>query len=199
MPTSKGLLLGLPFLSILSLCFFCSVPSGHAVSFEGAPRYVSGETFGGVLSDFGSHFGVKATQDDHFGGIAYYSALTSFTNGSFGTGGIAFLLGGDRRFAPAETRHVVFWPYGIEEMANDGDLQAKLKVGFLDEDVLYLGCSLQNGGPSAISVTPELWFRSERFKVKQENMFSGFVPSLTVGRLVQKQRMRLCWRRHLTT
>ena len=186
MSTSKGLLLGLPFLSILSLCFFCPVPSGHAVSLEGAPRYVSGETFGGVLSDFGSHFGVKATQDDHFGGIAYYSALTSFTNGSFGTGGIAFLLGGDRRFVPAETRHVVFWPYGIEEMANDGDLQAKLKVGFLDEDVLYLACSLQNGGPSAISVTPELWFRSERFKVKQENMFSGFVPSFTLGRLVRK-------------
>ncbi|MDY7018044.1 MAG: hypothetical protein SVK44_07530 [Nitrospirota bacterium] len=79
MPTSKGLLLGLPFLSILSLCFFCQVPSGHAVNLEGAPRYVSGETFGGVLSDFGSHFGVKATQDDHFGGIAYYSALRRFT------------------------------------------------------------------------------------------------------------------------
>jgi hypothetical protein len=56
MPTSKGLLLGLPFLPILSLCFFCSVPFGHAVSLEGAPRYVSGETFGGVLSDFLAFF-----------------------------------------------------------------------------------------------------------------------------------------------
>ena len=185
MPTHKVCLLTLSFLGTL---FFCQSPSGHAASFEGAPRYVSGKTFGGALSDFGSHFGIKASQGDHFGSITYYSALTSFTNGSFGTGGVAFLLGQDRRFFPAKTRNVVFSPYGIEETASDDNLHAELKLGFMDEDVIFLACSLRNGGSSALLVAPELWFRSERLKIKQENLFAGFIPSLTLSRLAQKTK-----------
>lgn len=185
MPTHKFYFLTLFFLCAL---FFCRPSFGHTASFEGAPRYLLGETFGGALSDFGSHFGVKATQDDHFGGLTYYSALTSFTNGSFGTGGIAFLVDGDRRFFPAKTRSVVFSYCGIEETARDGDLLAELKVGFLEEDVVYLYCSFSNLGPSTISVAPEVWFGSDRFKIKQENLFAGFIPSFTLSRLVQKTK-----------
>jgi hypothetical protein len=129
---------------------------------------------------------VKASQDDQFGGLTYYSALTSFTNGSFGTGGISFLVDGGRRFFPAKVRHVVFSYYGIEESARDGDLLAQLKVGFLKEDALYLDCSFKNYGPSTVFVAPELWFRSERLKIKQETLFSGFIPSLTLSHLAQK-------------
>ena len=54
----------------------------ETVPFDGFPWYVKGLVTGGLISDYGSHYGVKADLTQNLlGKTTYYSALTTYTNG----------------------------------------------------------------------------------------------------------------------
>ena len=98
------------------------------MEFSGYPYYIEDEVIGGPISDFGSHYGVKANlTDDRFLKLAYYSCLTA-NNGMFSHSWFTFDGRGDRK--------VEFEPWGMEE-------ENGLASAFVDTDLLAIEVRLK--------------------------------------------------------
>ncbi|HIH96932.1 MAG TPA: hypothetical protein HA348_05590 [Thermoplasmata archaeon] len=106
------------------------------VEFSGYPYYIEDVVTGGVISDFGSHYGVKANlTDNRFLKLAYYTCLTA-NNAMFSHSWLTF----DGK-KPGE-REVKFRSWGIEE--TNGFYEAR--VFFIDTNLLLINCKLENPG-----------------------------------------------------
>ena len=108
------------------------------VDFEGYPFYIERTVTGGPLSDFGSHYGIKANlKKKKFGKIAYYTCLP-------GMGGMfshSWFRIGEKN---PEKRKVCFHPFYIEEKATFkkfGDV--KHRAFWVDTDTLLLDVKLE--------------------------------------------------------
>jgi glycogen debranching enzyme len=131
------------FALILSFFFGCTEeevsPIGRVtfkdlkVEFSDYPYYIEDAVTGGPISDFGSHYGIKANlTDNKFMKLAYYSCLTA-TNGMFSHSWFTFdkRLGGERK--------VEFKPWRIEERNEF----AGARAFFIDTDMLLIDCKLK--------------------------------------------------------
>jgi hypothetical protein len=105
---------------------------GLNIEFEGYPFYIESAVTGGPISDFGSHYGIKANLiDKNFAKIAYYTCLPGM-GGMFSHSWVTL-----NEKHPKE-RKTFFYPFYIKEEAVFGDLKATSKTFFISTDTLIL-------------------------------------------------------------
>jgi hypothetical protein len=138
------------------------------VCFEGYPFYIERTTTGAPLSDFGSHFGIKANlKEEKFGKLAYYTCLP-------GMGGMFshswFKIGGKN----PERRGVCFHPFYIKEKAifkKRGG--AEFETFWVGTDVLLIGVKLEKR--EGLTLVLDSSHPSARENVNDEMVVSEFV------------------------
>ncbi|PKK86219.1 MAG: hypothetical protein CVT48_02060 [Thermoplasmata archaeon HGW-Thermoplasmata-1] len=145
-------------------------------TFDGYPWYAEGVTRGGVISDYGSHYGIKANvTEPRFCYSMLYSCLTSITNGQLDR--MLFSLK-DASGAPmaANERKISFDLWGWKETDDFGNgLKGSAEAFFIDTDVLCVKGSLYNGGSGASSFVPGIRFEGGNIS-KSEGASSGAAP-----------------------
>lgn len=145
------------------------------IPITGWPFYLENLEIGSPLSDYGSHFGIKATVDNdgdnyprfdspnridagHFLNMAHYAAITSF----YGQVDQSYLWfketspGSPEHLKPADSRSIQFSPYGWTEIAGDSSITASGSVFTLDTDTFLFVINVKNISSSAITLTPHL-------------------------------------------
>jgi hypothetical protein len=126
------------FLVAVLLLPMAAGSSECSVHFEGSPVYAESLTTGGPISDFGSHFGIKANiSDSRFMKLAHYSCLAA-NNGMFSHTWIEV----DGR--DPDVREVIFHPFYIEERATFGDVDAEGRAYFIDKNILLIEVRLSD-------------------------------------------------------
>lgn len=141
------------------------------IPITGWPFYLENLEMGTPVSDYGSHFGVKASVDNdgdnyprfdspnrldakHFMNMAHYSAITSF----YGQVDQSFIWfeetspNTETHLKPATTRSIQFSPWGWTETASDPTITATGKVMTSDTDTFLFVINVKNlsGGPITI-------------------------------------------------
>lgn len=156
----------------------------ETVPFDGFPWYIEDLVTGGLISDYGSHYGVKADLTQNLlGKTTYYSALTTYTNGQIDRSYLR-LTGEDKTyFEPADKRMVHFRYWGWTEEAVSGDLSAVSRTFFMDTDTLMVYTIYTNRGDEDVTVAPEIVIVGKMLEPKNENMMLGLVPTTTLSRI----------------
>ncbi|MCA9773188.1 MAG: hypothetical protein KC466_12320, partial [Myxococcales bacterium] len=144
------------------------------VPVSGWPVYVEDLTIGSPVSDYGSHFGIKAStlddgapESDLFAdarSLLYHATYAANTDDGrqMDEGFFRFFDGnGASRFAPAESREIHFHPWGWEETAVDGDLTAEGYAMTFEEDVFLVATIVTNDGDESVTLTPRFNVRNE--------------------------------------
>ncbi|MDY6985014.1 MAG: trehalase family glycosidase [Candidatus Thermoplasmatota archaeon] len=120
------------FLALIILPWSLNEVHSEGVYFDGAPLYAESLTTGGSISDFGSHFGIKANvSESKFMKLAHYSCLAA-NNGMFSHTWIE--VNGDN----PDIREITFHPFYIEERATFKDISANARAYFIDTDALLI-------------------------------------------------------------
>lgn len=168
------------FLLAIWLCGYVAIGYPvYAADFEGAPWYIAGKTRSSPLSDFGSHFGVKAyLDDDAFAGTVYYPALTGGMNGELDRSYL-YLAGRKQNFLEkSEERRIGFTYFGWQEKAKDKNVEAEYRVVFLGTDVLYQSVAFKNKRKETMEVQPVLAFAVLPKTYVSEDMYFPKIPEI---------------------
>jgi len=105
---------------------------GLEVEFEGYPFYIESVVTGGPLSDFGSHYGIKASlTDKKFAKTANYTCLP-------GMGGMFSNTWITLNEELPEDRKVFFYPFYIKEKAVFNNSEVIAKTFFISTDTLLI-------------------------------------------------------------
>lgn len=161
------------------------------VPLSGAPFYVADLEVGAPLADFGSHLGIKAAVIDRgpldhnlFLSTVHYSALTYLPQ-ALDESYLGFLVttaaGTLTLFAPAESRRILFHPWGWEEEVEDRGWRAVGRVATIAHDAFAFDAEIVSPDGSPATVQPFLsvaWVpsHSPEFVLSQ-------TPSLSVAPL----------------
>jgi hypothetical protein len=140
---------------------------------SGWPFYLENLEIGTPVSDYGSHFGVKASVDNdgdnyprfdspnridakNFLNLAHYATITSF----YGQVDQSYIWfeevspGSGAHLKPADSRSIQFFPYGWTETASDSSITATGRVMTIATDTFLVHVTLQNKSGSTITLTP---------------------------------------------
>jgi len=143
------------------------------IPISGEPFYLENLTIGSPVSDYGSHFGVKASVDNdgdnyprfdsperinarNFLNLAHYSTVTSF----YGQVDQSYFWfeetfpGSTEHLKPAENRAIQFFPYGWTETASDSTISATGKVLTIGTDTFLLYVNVKNISTNSITISP---------------------------------------------
>jgi len=146
--------------------------SGEAV-ITGYPHYLEGKT-GGLISDFGSHYGIKTSTEKRFGLTTYYSSLSSLTSGLIDRSWIEIDTEDGRAFSDVDERSVDFRLYGWEEEARSGDVLGRYRTAFIDTDRMVMIAEISASGDREMRPVIRI---SGKPELKSEGMV-GFAPAL---------------------
>ncbi|MDD5503141.1 MAG: hypothetical protein PHH26_06740, partial [Candidatus Thermoplasmatota archaeon] len=146
-------------------------PKALPVPFSGWPWYIEDYVTGGTVSDYGSHYGVKANlTDDTFGKMMYYTCFTSYVNGELDRGAFDFRTSSGSALSGAK-RSVEFSPWGWTETVAGQAGTATMTAAFIGTDVLLMDFYFTNLGQNT-GISPVLSLSGE-FGKKTENMMAA--------------------------
>lgn len=145
------------------------------IQVSGWPFYLENIEIGTPVSDYGSHFGIKASVDNdgdnypkfdipnridakHFLDMAHYSTITSFY-GQVDQSYFWFMEtspGNAEHLKPATSRSIQFFPYGWTETAGDSSISATGNALTVDTDTFLFKISVKNNSSESITLIPYL-------------------------------------------
>lgn len=191
----KRLTRSLPVLVLFLLSFVINAPAVRAgrisgrvvVPYSGAPSYVAETTVGSPMSDYGSHFGVKAMLGERrAGSLAHYLSTTSMNTGMLDRSTVVVSEGNREYFAPAFERHVRFLPYAIDDVSMDNGMRLETECFFAQTDVLVLAVALTNEGITPRSLKASLCFEADWDILGRGS--EGSFPHLELGGVTAHKR-----------
>jgi hypothetical protein len=143
---------------------------------EGQPWFIEDKVTGGILADYGSHYGVKANlSDKYFSKLTFYTALPTFTSGQIDRGYQQAYSPNKTYFAPAEERSIKFDFWGWEEKVKDGELEAVARVFTYDTDVHVVYTIYENKGLKPLTIAPQIIINKDKIESRNENILSGWI------------------------
>ena len=170
----------------LSAMLLTLLPTGQAfrsssiqelpVPFKGKPWFIEDKVTGGILADYGSHYGVKANlSGKYFSKLTFYTALPTFTSGQIDRGYQQAYSQNKTYFAPAEERNIKFDFWGWEEKARDKELEGVVRVFTFDTDVHVVYTTYRNKGLTPLTITPQIVINKDKIEPRNENILSGMI------------------------
>jgi hypothetical protein len=163
---------------LVSFLLVAPALSGEVAGYQeegvtGYPHYLEGKT-GGIVSDFGSHYGIKTSADKKLGLTTYYSALSSLTSGLIDRSWIEVDTKDERIFSDVDERSVNFRLYGWEEEAESGDIKGRYRTAFIGTDRMLMIAEISADDDAEMRPVIRI---SGRTELKKEGM-AGFAPAL---------------------